>query len=115
LPIIRRGLPDIGLSIVGSDPPEALHRLRSRRVAVTGHVPHVASYFEAARVFVAPLRYGAGVKGKIAHAMEHRLPVVTTTVGAEGMHLVHEESCPIADTAGDFAAAVIRLYNDEDL
>jgi glycosyltransferase involved in cell wall biosynthesis len=61
------------------------------------------------------MRFGAGMKGKIGDALSHGLPVVTTTVGAEGMYLRDGEEALIADTARDFAAAVVRLYRDESL
>ena len=77
--------------------------------------PTRTPYFEQARVFVAPLRYGAGMKGKIGHSMSYGLPVVTTSIGAEGMALVDGENALLADTAKEFAAAVVRLYTDKDL
>ena len=64
---------------------------------------------------MAPLRYGAGMKGKVGEALAAGLPVVLTSVAAEGMDLVHEEHVLIADTAADFAAAVQRLYEDPEL
>ena len=72
-------------------------------------------YFDDARVFVAPLRYGAGMKGKIGQAMSLGLPVVTTSIGAEGMLLNDGAHALIADSAGEFAAAVVRLYRDKSL
>jgi glycosyltransferase involved in cell wall biosynthesis len=66
-------------------------------------------------VFVAPLRYGAGMKGKIGHAMALGLPVVTSTVGAEGMDLVDGIDCLIADTPPAVAEAVVRLLTDDGL
>jgi len=68
-----------------------------------------------ARVFVAPIRFGAGVKGKIGEALSYGLPVVTTNIGAEGMSLRDGEEALIADSPQDFAAAVLRAYRDEAL
>ena len=72
-------------------------------------------FFRQNRVFVAPLRFGAGMKGKIGQSMSLGLPVVTTSIGAEGMELVNEEHALIADGASEFADAVVRLYTDDDL
>ncbi len=66
-------------------------------------------------MFVAPLRFGAGVKGKVGEAMSYALPVVTTAVGAEGFGLVNELNVMIADSPADFAAAVARLYSNKEL
>jgi glycosyltransferase involved in cell wall biosynthesis len=113
LPLVQRELPGVVLRVVGSKPPESLRRLASATVSLEGYVPDAARFFEASRVFVAPLRYGAGMKGKIGHAMSHGLPVVTTSLGAEGMHLVDGENALVADDPAAFAAAVVRLYRDE--
>jgi glycosyltransferase involved in cell wall biosynthesis len=78
---------------------------------VHGYVPDVTAFWQTRRVFIAPLRYGAGVKGKIGEALAHGLPVVTTTVGAEGMGLAHNESALITDTPQAFAEAVVQLYS----
>jgi len=84
-------------------------------VRVLGWVPDLEDAYARARVFLAPLRYGAGVKGKIGESLAHGLPVVTTTVGAEGMGLVHRHDVLIADTAEEFAAAVAECYSHKDL
>ena len=67
------------------------------------------------RVFVAPLRFGAGMKGKVGQSMSHGLPIVATKIGAEGMGLRHETEILIADGPQDFANSVNRLYSDEIL
>ena len=66
-------------------------------------------------MFVAPLRFGAGMKGKIGESLAHGLPVVTTDLGAEGMGLVNERDILIANTAEAFAGMVARCYSDEKL
>ena len=115
LPLVKRELPDIALHVVGSEPPRRLTRLRSRCVRVLGYVPDVTPLFESTRVFVSPLRYGAGMKGKIGESMSRGVPVVTTSVGAEGMMLLDGENALLADEPDDFANAVLRLYSDESL
>ena len=70
---------------------------------------------DGTRINLAPLRYGAGVKGKINHSLAHGLPVVATCCAAEGMQLQHRVDAMIADSAEDFAHAVLELYGDADL
>ena len=101
--------------VVGSDPLESILRLDSDTIKVTGYVKDVEPYFENCRVFVAPLRYGAGMKGKIGQSMAYGLPVVTTTIGAEGIGLKNEINALISDEPEEFADSVIRLYSDEEL
>ncbi len=115
LPLVHRELPDAVLHVVGSDPPAALERLHTASVRIEGYVQDPGPLFDSSRVFVAPLRYGAGMKGKIGHAMSQGLPVVTTAVGAEGMQLAHGENALVADDPESFAASVVRLYRDEAL
>jgi glycosyltransferase involved in cell wall biosynthesis len=80
-----------------------------------GFVEDVEPCFAASRIFVSPLRYGAGMKGKVGQSMAHGLPVVTTSIGAEGMQLIDGDTALIADAPGDFARAVVRAYQDEAL
>ncbi|MDD4734562.1 MAG: glycosyltransferase [Kiritimatiellae bacterium] len=115
LPLIAETLPDIRLTIVGSNPTPEIQALQSQQVRVAGFVPQVEPCFNDARLFIAPLRAGAGMKGKIGQAMGYGLPVVTTTIGAEGMSLEHERTALIADTPEAFAAQVVRLHADETL
>ena len=114
-PKVVKELKDIKLYIVGSNPPPPIRELENENVAVTGYVPDLEPYMEKAKVFVAPLRYGAGMKGKIGEALSHGLPVVTTSVGAEGMDLEDGVHVIIADDADAFASAVVRVYTDERL
>ncbi|MGH2859459.1 MAG: glycosyltransferase [Solirubrobacteraceae bacterium] len=114
-PLVRAALPDVPLTLVGNRPPPEIAALAGDGITVTGWVPEVAPLLDAARVSIAPLRYGAGVKGKIGEALSHGLPVVTTSIGAEGMSLVDGEHALVADTAEDFAAAVIQLHRDRKL
>lgn len=114
-PLLKTFKPDMKFYIVGSNPTKEVLALASDDVIVTGYVKDVTPYFANCRLFVAPLRFGAGMKGKIGQSMVHGLPVVTTTIGAEGMGLHHGENVLIADTATEFAAAVTTLYADQDL
>jgi glycosyltransferase involved in cell wall biosynthesis len=114
-PLIKKMVKDLRLFVVGSDPSESLKKLNSEDIIVTGYVRDVAPYFENCRVFVSPLRYGAGMKGKIGQSMAYGLPVVTTTIGAEGIGLIDGENALISDDPKEFAEATIRLYEDEKL
>ena len=115
LPLVRRSLPDVTVTIVGHAPPKEVQALASANVTVTGWVPHVEPYLASHCISIAPLRFGAGLKGKIVEAMGAGLPVVTTSVGAEGMELVHGRTALIADSPEMFAASVVRLCTDPDL
>lgn len=115
LPRVQRRIPDIVLTLAGFDPPAAIRRLSSDRIIVTGHVPDLRTLFHSARAFVAPLRYGAGMKGKIVQSLAHALPVVTTNIGAEGIGLVDGIDALIASDEDSFADAAVRLYSDDIL
>ncbi len=114
-PKVKKSIPTAQLQIIGPKAPDSLLKKATKEIEFLGYVPAVESYFANSRVFIAPLRYGAGVKGKIGQSIEFGLPVVTTTIGAEGMHLTNNENCLIADNAEDFAAAIIKLYHDQKL
>ena len=88
-PRIRAARPDVPLAIVGADMPAEIRALERPGVRVMGHVPDLDALLSRWRVFVAPIRYGAGVKGKITHALSLGLPAVTTSLGAEGMGFRH--------------------------
>ena len=115
LPLVRRELPGVKLYIVGANPPSEVRALASDHVVVTGFVEDLSPYLEQARISVSPLRYGAGMKGKVGEALAWGLPAVTTSIGAEGMDLVNGREALIADTAEDFAAQIVRLYRDPEL
>jgi glycosyltransferase involved in cell wall biosynthesis len=111
-PLIRQRIPGVVFYMVGSHMTEKVQSLAARDVVAVGYVPDPSSYFNDCRVFVAPLRYGAGMKGKIGHSMSFGLPVVTTSIGAEGMSLIDGRHVLIADSPAAFASAVVRLYTD---
>ena len=115
MPLLRERLPGIKFYIVGSNPPEEIKALAADDIVIVGFVDQLNYFLERMRVSVAPLRYGAGIKGKIGTAMAIGLPVVATPVAAEGMSLIHGENILVADGAKSFADAVARLYCDEDL
>jgi len=115
LPHIISQLPSLRFSVIGSDPPGEIRALASDHIRILGHVPDLSPFLEGSRLSVAPLRYGAGVKGKVNQSLAHGVPVVGTSVAVEGMHLVHGQSVLIADKAEAFADAVVRLYQNQGL
>ena len=115
LPLVRRSLRDVAVTIVGDAPPREVRALSSADITVTGWVPDVEPYLTTHCISIAPLRFGAGLKGKIVEAMATGLPVVTTPVGAEGMELVHGSTALIAESPEAFARAVVRLCTDHVL
>lgn len=115
-PRIRVQLPEIRLHCIGSHPtPEIAALAQCAGVVVHGHVPDITPYMDGGRIAIAPLRYGAGVKGKINLSMAHGQAVVATACAVEGMHLEDGRDVLVADDADAFADAVVRLYRDETL
>lgn len=111
-----RALPQIQLKIIGSyPPPRTIHALASKHVEVLGYVPETVPYLESTHVSVAPLRHGGGMKGKVGEAMSYRLPVVKTSLGAEGFRLEPSKNLLIGDTPELFSAQVIALLDDSAL
>ena len=116
LPRIRAVRPTLEFHCVGGDVPNEIARLAELPgIRIHGHVPDLQPLLDGARVSIAPLRYGAGVKGKVNQAMAHGLPVVATTAAVEGMHLRDGEDVLVADDAAAFADSVLRLHEDEAL
>lgn len=113
-PRLARRLPGVGLTVVGNDPAGALASLARPGVKVLGWVPETLPFLHEARVSVAPLRFGAGVKGKVTEAMSAGLPVVTTTIGAEGLGIAGGEHALVADDPDSFVEAIVGLYSDEE-
>ncbi|MDB6164676.1 MAG: glycosyltransferase [Xanthomonadaceae bacterium] len=115
-PRIRAQLPGVQFHCIGSDATAAIHALGMQDgIQVHGHVPDITPYMDGCRVAIAPLRYGAGVKGKVNLSMAHGQPVVATTCATEGMHLQDGVDVLVADDPIRFAEQVVRLYHDEAL
>ncbi|MFN2530019.1 MAG: glycosyltransferase [Pyrinomonadaceae bacterium] len=115
LPLIKHSLPNVKVYIAGTDPPADIQAFADDSIHVLGFVPNVEPFFHNTRLFVAPVRFGAGVKGKIGDSLSYGLPVVTTTLGAEGMGLTNRKEAMIADAAEDFARALVEAYEDAEL
>lgn len=115
-PRVRERLPEARFQIVGSHPPqEVLDLGQMAGVDVLGHVKHLDDVFDKVRLSVTPLRYGAGIKGKVATSLGYGVPVVGTGLTFEGMELRHERHVLVADDADSFVDAVVRGYTDEAL
>jgi glycosyltransferase involved in cell wall biosynthesis len=110
-PLVRARTPDARLTVVGRSPPDWLQRIEG--VTATGYVDDERAYYERARVILAPLRFGSGVRLKILHALAMARPVVSTALGAEGIPIVDGESIELADTPLAFAEKIVRLLTDD--
>jgi GT2 family glycosyltransferase/glycosyltransferase involved in cell wall biosynthesis len=115
LPRVRQRLPGVKTYVVGSKVPSTIRALAAPDLVVTGYVPDVEPFFTDCRLSIAPLRYGAGVKGKVNLAMSYGVPVGATPAAVEGMHLVPGEDVMVADDAEQFALAIESVYRDEAL
>jgi GT2 family glycosyltransferase/glycosyltransferase involved in cell wall biosynthesis len=116
LPFLRARLPGLRLHVVGANAPaEILALAGTPGLELHGQVDALDALLDSCRVSVAPLRFGAGVKGKVNQAMARGLPVVATHCAAEGMHLLDGLDVLLADDAAAFADAVLRAHEDEAL
>ena len=114
LPRIRASLPRVTLTIVGRNPFPGLEALSREHpfIRVTGRVEDVRSYIERASVYVIPLRIGGGTRLKVFEAMGMEKPIVSTSIGVEGLPVVDGKDVLIADEPQAFADAVLRLLRD---
>jgi glycosyltransferase involved in cell wall biosynthesis/SAM-dependent methyltransferase len=114
-PRIRREIPGVRFFVVGSEVTKDVEALSGDGVEVLGFVKDLTPLLRGCRLSVAPLRYGAGLKGKIATSLQAGLPCVSTSIGAEGAGLTDGKELLIADGREAFVDAVVRLYNDPGL
>ncbi|MEH3113315.1 glycosyltransferase [Pedobacter terrae] len=105
----------ITLTLLGSNPTDEILALRSNKVIVPGYIHDVSAYFDNNRIFVSPLRFGAGMKGKIGQSLEYGLPIVSTDIGVEGIGLTDGHDVMVANDTKEFAEKIIQLYNSPDL
>ncbi len=116
LPLVRQQLPDLVFHVVGSKaPPEVKALAELPGVNFHGFVNDIEPFLDGCRLAVAPLRYGAGVKGKVNMSMSYGQPVVATPIAVEGMFAEAERDVLVAEEPQAFAAAVVRAYQDEGL
>lgn len=115
-PKIKAAISDIQLHVVGSKAPPEIERLGEQAgIVFHGFVEDIEPIMSDYRIAVAPLRFGAGVKGKVNMSMSYGQPVVGTTVAVEGMYTTHGEDVLMADEPEEFAEQVIKLYQDQQL
>jgi glycosyltransferase involved in cell wall biosynthesis len=117
MPRIRERVPDATLTVVGRNPYASLVELgrRDPSIIVTGRVEDVRPYMERAAAYIVPIRVGGGTRLKIYEAMAMEKPIISTTIGAEGLPVRDGEELLIGDTPESFADAVTRVLLDENL
>ncbi len=113
LPRVHQRLPGVRLSLVGSNPSAAVRALQDVHIEVTGFVTddELARRYARARIVVAPLRFGGGIKGKVIEALRHGVPCVTTSAGAQGLDAC--EALAVCDAADDFTQRILELIGDD--
>jgi glycosyltransferase involved in cell wall biosynthesis len=114
-PIVHARLPDLKCYVIGAKAPPEVLALDDDNIVLTGFQPDVSQHFNRARLSIAPLRVGAGVKGKINQSMAFGVPVVATSLAVEGMGLTPGENVLVADDPMAFASAIVELYGSEGL
>lgn len=114
-PKVKTKIPGIKLWIVGSNPTDEIKALAEESIVVTGWVNDTKPYLDSCRISIAPLRYGAGMKGKVGEAMSNGLPVITTKVGSEGMGIVNRVHAIEVEKTDDWVKQIEILYNNKEL
>lgn len=117
-PLIQQSINSVNLTVIGKNPPADLLRAAETSggaIEVTGYVPELAPYLEKAAVMVVPVLAGGGMRVRILEAFAHCMPVVTTTIGLEGIEAQPGVDVLVEDTPSGFASAVVRTLNDPDL
>ena len=114
-PLLAERLPDMRINILGDVPDSARQTLQTANVDFHGRVPDLTPWLDACLASLAPLRFGAGVKGKINMAMSYGVPVIATPIAIEGMQLNNGIDVLVAESAEDYVDAVQRLVQDEAL
>jgi len=114
MPIVWNTLPEVKVNIIGNIN-EKIKDINHPNIIFAGYVPDIVDFFVSNKIMIAPLRFGAGVKGKIGQAFEFYLPVITTSIGAEGMNLTDHKNAIIRDNPLDFANSIIDLYQNKEL
>lgn len=114
MPLVWKENPELEVSIIGNVA-DKLDIRQYPKFKFLGFVESVEEHFMNSKIMVAPLRFGAGVKGKIGQAFEYFFPVITTDIGAEGMQLTDKKNVLIANDEKSFAEAILQLNNNEEL
>jgi O-antigen biosynthesis protein len=114
MPLVWKKIPDLKVNIIGNVK-DCVKDIDNSNFIFKGFVPDIELHFSSHKLMIAPLRYGAGVKGKIGQAFEYFLPVVTTSIGAEGMQLINGDNALINDDAIGLASSIIELYSNKNI
>lgn len=114
-PTIKKSVPQAKIYIVGGNPPQALKKYQSDSIIVTGFVDDVRPYVDQASVFVVPLNMGSGTRLKVVEALSMEKPVVSTSIGCEGIEVENGEHLVVRDEPAAFAEAAIQLFDDSQL
>jgi len=112
MPPLRERLPNVSLRIYGSDISDRIHDLAADDVIIEGWVADVAQVYSSCRVFIAPLRSGAGIKGKVVGALAFGVPCVLSPLAAEGIGIRDGQEALIAETAAEWVQSIAGLYAD---
>jgi polysaccharide biosynthesis protein PslH len=117
-PLILKKVPTATLTIIGKNPPVDFQELavsQPERFTVTGYVPDLVPHLKGAALMVVPVRAGSGMRVRILEAFAHAMPIITTSVGLEGIEAVPGEDVLVADTVDEFAGRVVNLLGDKNL
>ncbi|MEW6402220.1 MAG: glycosyltransferase family 4 protein [Chloroflexota bacterium] len=117
-PLIQKRMPDVTLTVIGKNPPQDFLDAQAQQpdaIRVIGYVPELAPHLEQSTIMVVPVRAGGGMRVRILEAFAYGMPVVTTTVGLEGIHAIPAADVLVADTASEFACSVIMLLEEPSL
>ena len=115
MPLVWQTNPDLKVTLLGNNPNAEIKALQGDRITVTGYIDDVSPYFLSHKLSVSPLKYGAGMKGKIGQSLEYGLPVVSTSIGTEGMNLAPEDNILEANNTVKFANQILRISQDKFL
>jgi len=114
MPLLRERLPGARLLVYGSNVPESIEALECADVIIKGYVEDVAEVYDSCRIFIAPLKTGAGLKGKVAGALAHGAPTILSPIAAEGLGIADGREALIAITPEDWGAAITDLYSNHE-
>jgi len=114
-PLVAKSLPDAKLLVVGNNAGKIFGPLNSRNIEVVDYVKNLSEYYGKCKLAVVPLRYGSGLKGKIVEALSYGVPVITTSIGAEGTGLHDGKEIIVADDPAEFAKEIVRVYSEKEI
>jgi len=113
-PKVLDAMPDIKLNLVGANPPDDIINLQNNNIIVRGYIENLEEFLDKMKFSVAPLRYGAGMKGKLCSALGSGLPTIASNIASEGLKLTSGENILLADNPEEFASMITKYYNDKE-